>query len=520
MVGRLLAFSRGDSAHAVINSLQITRRNLPASKAAFAFGAVSALACVALSLRSEAVNELTLGLTILALGIGVAALSWRLSVYMLLIYLPFAGIAIVATYPSTQFADVVKDLGFVLPAYVCFLLSEPRKSWLFPRLPVILLSALAVIVVVECFNPDVPSVLVALIGLKVWLLYLPMLVLGYRLVQNPSELHRLLTILLCVALVPALIGLGEAGVVDVLGKPQTIFHLYGPAAGAVTQNFAHFAYGARDIWRIPSTFSFVAQYFSFTASMIVIAYAWWRLSGHRWLGIALIALVSLAGFTSGERGALIMLPLLLAMIVMIDGRAKLIAGVALIVLVVLTAAVITLGSGAGLIAVVFKVGYSELYDTTVVGFVETLKLGILGHGTGTATGASRLAFPGTFVLPRFYLESWWLHALYELGAPGLAVAAALLVSLIGTGWRVTRSIMDREVRAVAAAILAFLVWNLIYDLKGSLMTLDPINVYFWLFAGLLIRLGSDFGRTSADQSTVGQPDSLIRSPYVGHETVR
>jgi hypothetical protein len=468
--------------------------------AAFGFGAFAALACAVLTLRSGALNQPALGLTLLAVGIGAAMMSWRLSVYMLLVYLPFGGIAIVASYPHTQFADVIKDLAFVLPAFVGFLLSESPKNWLFPGLPLIPMTALSVIVLLECFNPALPNWLVALIGLKVWLLYLPLSVLGYRLVQSRIELQRLFAIILCVAVIPVLIGLVEAGFVDVLGESQVIFRYYGFAASAATQNFAHFDYGARAIWRIPSTFSFVAQYFSFTASMIVIAYGWWRLWGHRWLGIIPLALIVLAGFTSGERGALIMLPLLVAMIVMIDGRAKLIAGVAVVVVVLLAASVIVLGSGAELIAVVFKIGYSELYDTTVVGFMETLKLGILGHGTGTATGASRLAFQGNIGLPRFYLESWWLHTLYELGVAGLAVTVALFGSLLVRGWRAVRSIRDREVRAVGAAILAFLIWNLIYDLKGGLMNLDPINVYFWLFAGLLMRLGSGFARESIRQT--------------------
>ncbi len=484
----------------------------------FSLSGVSALACALLSLRAGALSQPTLALALLALGTGVAMLSWRLSVYMLLCYLPFAGIAIVGSYPQTQFADVVKDLVFVLPAFLGFLLSEVPSNWGFAGLPLVPIIALTGIVVVECFNPTVPNWLVALIGLKVWLLYLPLLVLGYRLVESPSELQRLLAILLGIAVIPVLIGLVEAVFVDVLGKPQVIFNFYGSAASAVTQNFAHFNYGARAIWRIPSTFSFVAQYFSFTASMSIVAYGWWRISGHRWLGLLALALMVLAGFTSGERGALIMLPVLIAIIVMIDGRANLIVGVAMVVLVPLSVAVIVLGSGAELIAVVFRVGLAELYDTTVVGFVETLKLGILGHGTGTATGASRLAFQGNFLLPRFYLESWWLHALYELGLPGLAIAVALLGSLVVRGWRATRSIGDRELRAVGAAILAFLVWNLIYDLKGGLMDLDPINVYFWLFAGLLLRLGTGFDRGSVYQTSVAQgaaklgPHPLVQQP--------
>ncbi len=49
-----------------------------------------------------------------------------------------------------------------------------------------------------------------------------------------------------------------------------------------------------------------------------------------------------------------------------------------------------------------------------------------------------------------------------------------------------------------AALLAFLIWNLIYNLKGQYMDIDPINVYFWLFAGVLARLPALDGGASAE----------------------
>jgi len=41
---------------------------------------------------------------------------------------------------------------------------------------------------------------------------------------------------------------------------------------------------------------------------------------------------------------------------------------------------------------------------------------------------------------------------------------------------------------VSAAILALMGWVLIYCLKAQYFDLDPINVYFWLFAGILMSL--------------------------------
>jgi hypothetical protein len=472
-------------------SLRFTQAHRNVATALFAIGGIAALVCSALSLRSGALNQPAFGLALLAFGTGVAIFSWRLAVYLLLVYLPFSGIAILASYPHTQLADVAKDLAFVIPAYIGFLVTESRNRWVFPGLPVVPIVALIAVVAVECLNPGVPNLLVALIGVKVWLLYLPFLVLGYRLVHSVTDLNRLFAILLATAAVPILIGVVEAVYADGLGRAAQVFSLYGPAARDATQQFAQFHYGGGVIWRIPSTFSFVTQYFSFTVCMVVVAYGWWRLTARRWIGLLVLAATVLGSFTSGERSAIVMVPLLLLMVVVIEGRARLALGVVAVVVVMLIAAIALIGSGAGLIGIVLAVGIGEFNDIVVLGVVQTLQLGLLGHGTGTATGAARYAFPQGYKLP-FFLESWWLRTIYELGLPGVAAATALFAILCARGWHILRSSPDRELRAVGAAILAFIVWNLIYNLKGSLMNLDPINVYLWLFAGLLLRFGTNF----------------------------
>ena len=33
-----------------------------------------------------------------------------------------------------------------------------------------------------------------------------------------------------------------------------------------------------------------------------------------------------------------------------------------------------------------------------------------------------------------------------------------------------------------------MIWSLVYAVKGQYLDLDPLNVYFWLFAGMLFKL--------------------------------
>ena len=129
-----------------------------------------------------------------ALGWGVVALAavglawlywfigvrWQRGFYGLLIYLPFAGVVTLALYPWPA-PLLFKDVLFVVPAYVGFLVALARGPHALrglPRVPSSLLVALGVLALVQMVNPGVENLLMALIGLKVWTLYLPLFVLA------------------------------------------------------------------------------------------------------------------------------------------------------------------------------------------------------------------------------------------------------------------------------------------------------------------------------------------------------
>ena len=213
--------------------------------------------------------------------LGVATLigvqSWRLAVVLALVYLPVEGMLWVALYPHTAPAALAKDFLFVIPAYIGFFYwyMKSKQNFVFPGFPLLAVVLLAGLVVVEIFNPLLDSLLVGLVGAKVWLFYIPMAFLGYHLVRSRSDLDRLLNIMCLVAIVPAVVGIAEA-VLYYTGHSSFVYSLYGSAASAVTQGFAAINVGGAGFRRVPSTFSFVAQYYIFMTSMVAFGYAWWR----------------------------------------------------------------------------------------------------------------------------------------------------------------------------------------------------------------------------------------------------
>jgi hypothetical protein len=418
-------------------------------------------------------------------------INWRLPVYGLLLFLPFSGIPIVLSYPDTQLAVVAKDVLFVLPAYGAFLLARSGLGWSFPAAPLLPIAAFAALVAVQSL-PQLGRPLVPLIGAKVWLFTIPLLFLGYHLPRSRAQLRRLFAAMSVTGLVPAVVGIVEAALLD-NGRGDLVYPWYGRAAQAVTQNFfdAGYSSGTRFL-RVPSTFSFSAQFYDFLAALLVASFTWLCLGG-RGRALAVLGVTLVASLTCGVRAGLVMTPLLLLM-VMLFGRSARDARSSTVVLAAagLFAAGAVALSASGLFALATRIGLAEAGSGFLAGLPRALGLTLTGFGTGYATGASRYALGGEAPLVsaagQSFSESWWVKVVLELGLPGLAIVALLMGWLLVLGYRSHRAVADPRLRQVSAALLAFLLWTLVYMTKGVELDLDPINVYFWLFAGILIRL--------------------------------
>ncbi len=435
----------------------------------------------------------------LAVGVGVlvAARGWRWCVYGLLLYIPFSGIPVILSYPKTGLPVLIKDLVFVLPAYLGFAGYHVarRKSPSFEGAPVRLLGMFALLVTLQALNPDLPNRLVGAVGMKVWLLYVPLLFLGYHFVRDRRDLFRALGLMSLAAVVPAVIGIVEAALIAG-GRETDVYSLYGSAAGPATQNFASTGYvGGGVLYRVPSTFTFIAQYYTFTASMVVVAYAWWRGSSRgpvRYLAGAVWLLMITAGFLSGARGAFVFIPLLVVLTVVLErGPIRLpIVRLAAPVVALVVAMSVVGARPATVVSHAVAGGASEFHSVFLDGLRTTFSASILGQGSGIDSNGSRhvLSAQQRQDVAARGQESWYVKAAVELGVAGFVVVLALVATLLALGVRSHRRLRDPGLRAVSASLLAFLIWNALYGFKAPYIDLDPINVYFWLFAGVLFKL--------------------------------
>jgi hypothetical protein len=426
---------------------------------------------------------------------------WRWPVYALLVYLPVSGIAILAAYPGRTeraVAILAKDFVFVIPAYALFLgyFVLRRKAFWFKGAPLVLMGLFALIVVIQAFNPALPNHLVAAIGVKIWLFYVPLFFLGYWLARDREHLFKVLGLMSLVAVVPAVIGILEV-VLYYTGHAQTVYDAYGAAAPAATQNFIMFvlSHGCT-IRRVPSTFSFFYQYYLFGAAMVAVSFAWWRAgrpAGRQlWVGGAVFLLVFIAAMFSGVRLAFLAIPLLVAAIVLLAIRSKnrlpwaaLAAGTAVLA--------VAGGTAAGICGYAVHLGETtqiEAPDVTTHSVGEAVRKTWLGLGAGSDSSGARYAFPNVELNSPVgnVQEAWYVKTYLELGVFGLIIVVALLGTILFRGVRIHFNMRDSRLQFVSAAIVALMGWVLLYSFKAQYLDLDPINTYFWLFAGILMGL--------------------------------
>tara|TARA_R110000868_G_scaffold32036_8_gene116943 strand:+ start:7770 stop:9218 length:1449 start_codon:yes stop_codon:yes gene_type:complete len=434
-----------------------------------------------------------LGLPVL-LGIWIAILSkWQRGMYMLIVYVPFAsGIALMLR--PNPFGSLFKDFLFVLPMYAVFLLLHMR-DFRHARIPsplTLMFVAFGALALLQMFNPSVISVIVGAVGIKVWLLYIPLAYLASIMIQRAEDLIVLLRTATAVALIPCSVGILQFVMSSTVGYEETMTMFYGRNAAAATQNFAAFNMGAV-FFRIPSTFSFVTQYSGYALMMLAITYMHQSVEPH--LGWRLFAkimmfLVFIACLLSGARANFVFAPALLFVILFLDAKLTRMAIWLLVGPFVMVTTLQTAGLDLFTIADTTS-GLVTTYgsDLVIPDLINSLVNYPLGKGVGTNTGAARNLMSAAEIAARPHpIEGFYAKAIIELGIPGLIVLLGMMGSIIVYAIGIHRTTREPMKRSCTAAITGFIIVLAVHSFKGWQIDLDPVNVWYWILVGVLFRL--------------------------------
>jgi hypothetical protein len=432
---------------------------------------------------------------------GIVLARWQRGIIGLILYLPFAGLATVWSYPAPPIVLLAKDLFLVVPTYLSFSFWfwKSRRGSLLPKsFSFAPLVGLVFLLILHLANPSLTNPVVGLIGLKVWLFYVPLCVLTYHLVDSSGDLISLFKVMAAVGSIPAIVGLVQA-VLVYSGNEELAYGLYGSAAGIVTQGYARFeGAGGQGLVRVASTFSFPMQYLSFLITLLPVNYSLWRTT-RRTLYLWTLSITVVAAILSGLRSAFVLIPAYFLLILLFEGNLRRLVKPLAVFAILLPFAFISLvwllGSSTetltGFIRDVVAI-YAGTDEGSMIGELRRASEATwFGMGTGMGTGPARYA---TLVSDAFAdsdlisIESFYAKCILEIGIPGLVVVLLIFGKVVLRGYAGFLHLRFTFFHPVAASLLSTMLLICVYLFKGSFIDYDPLNVYFWIFAGILMKL--------------------------------
>jgi len=414
--------------------------------------------------------------------------QWQRGIDLALLFMPFAGAVQLWLYPA-HWAVLIKDILFIIPAYIGFAMSGELGPTLrgVPKLFGAWVLLFVGIVLVQALNPAGPGLVAALIGLKVWLFYVPVFLLGIAYVRDQASLLRLSRLMIGLIWLPCGVGILQWLLSLAIGYRAAIEMFYGAAAVAATQEFTRFQ--SVGLMRIPSTFSFATQYLDYLLCMFVPVLGCAGLEHNRfWKKLRAVSLpmICVAGFMTGERSAFVMIPIMLAVFYLLRRGLTGVLWVGVLVAAALMVALPISGiDPANLLQM--ESNLTDQYSGTQAGEIENaLHLTWIGRGVGFSTGAVRDAGGDSGGTPLF--EGYYAKAVAELGIAGCIFTIAFQLALIILALRARSYFRGTDLEPYCDAIAALAVICLVYSYKGPIMSLDPPISQYWLFAGILFSL--------------------------------
>jgi len=442
------------------------------------------------------------------IGILCVALAYkypRQGIFAFIAFLPFSG-TVTYALGGSSILQLAKDAIYI-PALIGVYLSckRSRQPLIVPpaiRIPLAILLTFCTLTLLfvngsQQLNADgreIP-ILLGVLGLKVLLGYLPLITCIYYLVQTRENVHFLLRgqviiIIICCSLaflqflmLKTGICAGTQGTGDELFKATLEARclvggalLYTPEHGQI---------------RLPGTFNAPWQWGWFLISSTFFAFGaafsdrspLWRL-----VGLIAMATVGVLAVISGQRIALALVPTIVIALLVLTGQIanlKRFLPIGIGLAVILTALIAQNPEVVNERLTSFQSRWAasppQAFISEQFEWAQHQQEGILGRGVGRATNAARI-FGETELV-----ETYHPKLMYELGPLGLAATLGLYTALTIATFRAYRSIKDPNLRSYAACLWVFVLFISYFPYYYPL-DVDPVNIYYWVAVGLVLKL--------------------------------
>ncbi|NDJ15861.1 hormogonium polysaccharide biosynthesis protein HpsL [Myxacorys almedinensis] len=498
------------------------RKEAQARKEAIGFISMTVMVAIALSLMLAIVGGVK-G----AIGGFVAIVAILLSfkfpwqaLYAFLIYMPFGGTITYAVGGDNPLFQLAKDGLFIpaligvvqyckqqkLPLLVVKSLTTPFALLLGYCLLVLLfvngaqqfagLSNQASIATdaIAATVPNEKPIAMGILGLKVLVGYVPLIPCAYYLMRKKQDVYWLMRMTAIIVIVCC--GLAFL---------QYMFLKTGRCEGTVGSGAALFkaSLSARclvggsllyseeqGVIRLPGTFVAPWQwgwflissaFFSFAVTFFDRNFLWKIIGGVALLGTMIMAVLC------GQRIALMLVPAMIVLQLITTGQ------------VANLKRFIPIGIGVTLVLFVAMVSNPDVVqerwdsavgrwnasppDSFIVQQFENVSKGtsLLGKGLGRATNSAR-ALGETELI-----ETYYPKVMFEIGPIGALLFLGVATSLTGACFKAYQQVRDRNLRGYGASLWTFVLF-ISYNTYYYPLDVDPVAVYYWFFAGIVLRL--------------------------------
>jgi hypothetical protein len=447
-----------------------------------------------------------------AIGGFVAFLALQLSfkfpwqaLYGFLLYMPFGGTITYALGGDNPLLQLAKD-GIFIPALIgvvqyCKQQKLPLVVSKSLTTPFALLFGYCILVLLfvngaQQFTgpPNEKPIFMGILGLKVLLGYVPLIPCAYYLMRKKRDLYLLMRLTAIVIIICC--GLAFL---------QYMFLKTGRCQGTVGSGAALFkaSLDARclvggsllyseeqGVIRLPGTFVAPWQWGWFLISSAFFSFAVtffdrnliWKVVG----GVAMLGTVIMA-VLCGQRIALMLVPAMIVLQLVTTGQVANLKRFIPIGIGVAFVLMIAMASNPEVVQERWESAVGRWNASPPDAFIaeqfENVSKGasLLGKGLGRATNSAR-AMGKTELI-----ETYYPKVMFEIGPIGALLFLGVVTTLTVTCFKAYRQVSDRNLRGYGASLWTFVLF-ISYNTYYYPLDVDPVAVYYWFFAGIVLRL--------------------------------
>jgi hypothetical protein len=321
------------------------------------------------------------------------------------------------------------------------------------------------------------------VGFKILCFYMPLMFLGYYCFSSIPELKRFLCLLFALSVPVSIFALWQYSV----GAEALTMFGSGFSIAVVSTPGSAFGEHLRAIGTFSAS-NLLAIYESCIISLSIILLGLLKTNVSRGVLIGGLVLSVMALMVSGTRGAMLGTVLIVVLMLLLMRNRVGFVGFMVVTAgaIVFIAAVLGEAFLGRLESLLDPASYSGRITGPLLRVLGTLSVAPLGCGLGYASVGARHVMPEGRVM--IMAEDYLTKLAFEMGWFGVCAFFWLIIAAFMQGLAVYKASRTREKKWISTGLGVFIVGQLLLSLEGCGLDAIPLNVYFWFFLGVMLKV--------------------------------